>query len=67
MALHALSRCTARILLEEQQDPAVFKNDWEFVRSLAQLGMEERAKGGWYVLPVRISALIQHTEGGLIH
>ncbi|KAJ3523550.1 hypothetical protein NM688_g8710 [Phlebia brevispora] len=47
MALHALSRCTARILLQEQNDEAAFKSDWEFVRSLAQLGMEERAKGGW--------------------
>lgn len=67
MALHALSRCTARILLEEQHDPAVFKSDWEFVRSLAQLGMEERAKGGWCVLTFGISVLIQRTEESLIH
>lgn len=49
MALHALSQCTARILLAEQQDEATFASDWAVVRGLAQLGMEERAKGGWYV------------------
>ena len=34
----------------EQQGEAVFKADWDIVRALAQLGMEERAKGGWCVL-----------------
>ena len=47
MALHALARCTARVLLQEQTDEAAFAADWEFVRALAQLGMEERAKGRW--------------------
>lgn len=49
MALHALSQCTARVLLAEQQDDESFRADWEVVSGLAQLGMEERAKGGWYV------------------
>lgn len=47
MALHALSQCTARVLLAIQQDEATFTADWDVVRSFAQLGMEERAKGGW--------------------
>ncbi|KIP06875.1 hypothetical protein PHLGIDRAFT_30281 [Phlebiopsis gigantea 11061_1 CR5-6] len=47
MALHALAQCTARVLLSEQQDEMTFTSDWEVVRGLAQLGMEERAKGGW--------------------
>lgn len=47
MALHALAQCTARVLLAEQQDAAAFAADWAVVRGLAQLGMEERAKGGW--------------------
>lgn len=49
MALHALSQCTARVLLTYNQDEKAFEEDWEVVRSLAQLGMEERAKGGWCV------------------
>ena len=57
MALHALSQCTARILLSYQNDAGGgsgkadgetgFAEDWEVVRAFAQLGMEERAKGGW--------------------
>ncbi|EKM52389.1 uncharacterized protein PHACADRAFT_148986 [Phanerochaete carnosa HHB-10118-sp] len=47
MALHALAQCTARVLLAEQQDEAAFSADWAVLRGLAQLGMEERAKGGW--------------------
>ncbi|KAH9886713.1 SET domain-containing protein [Cubamyces lactineus] len=47
MALHALSQVTARVLLTYNQDEKAFEEDWEIVRSLAQLGMEERAKGGW--------------------
>ncbi|KAI0354211.1 SET domain-containing protein [Trametes cingulata] len=47
MALHALSQLTARVLLTYNQDEKAFEEDWEVVRSLAQLGMEERAKGGW--------------------
>ncbi|KAI0339117.1 SET domain-containing protein [Trametopsis cervina] len=46
-ALHALSQCTARLLLAEQQDEHMFQEDWNIVSGLAQLGMEERAKGGW--------------------
>lgn len=42
MALHALTQCTARILLAVQQDEAAYKADWEVVKALAQLGMEER-------------------------
>ena len=49
MALHALAQCTARVLLTHEQDKKAFAEDWEVVRALAQLGMEERAKGGWYV------------------
>lgn len=49
MALHALAQFTARVLLTFQQDEQAFSEDWEVVRGLAQLGMEERAKGGWCV------------------
>ena len=49
MALHALAQFTARVLLTFQLDEQAFEEDWEVVRGLAQLGMEERAKGGWYV------------------
>ena len=49
MGLHALAQMTARVLLTFQQDDKLFQEDWEVVRSLAQLGMEERAKGGWCV------------------
>ena len=55
MALHALAQCTARVLLAYQNDGAAakgdgeggFAEDLEVVRAFAQLGMEERAKGGW--------------------
>lgn len=47
MALHALVQCTAKILLDEQQEQTAFDSDWEFVHSLAQLGMEDRARSGW--------------------
>ena len=57
MALHALSQCTARVLMSEQLDDEGFKADWEIVRGLAQLGMEERAKGGWYVFHCRSDAI----------
>ena len=49
MALHALAQCTARVLLADQRDEATLTSDWGVIRALAQLGMEERAKGGWYV------------------
>ncbi|KAH8104125.1 hypothetical protein BXZ70DRAFT_888652 [Cristinia sonorae] len=42
MALHALAQCTARVLLAAQGDGKDFAKDWEVVKSLAQLGMEER-------------------------
>ena len=47
MALHALAQCTARVLLAYNQDGRAFEEDWRVVRALAQLGMEERARGGW--------------------
>ncbi|TFY56063.1 hypothetical protein EVJ58_g7864 [Rhodofomes roseus] len=47
MALHALAQCTARVLLAYQQDEAQAEADWRFVKAMAQLGMEQRAKGGW--------------------
>ncbi|TBU59985.1 SET domain-containing protein [Dichomitus squalens] len=56
MALHALAQMTARVLLTFQQDDKLFAEDWEVVRSLAQLGMEERAKGGWCMRGHRLGA-----------
>ena len=47
MALHALAQCTSRILLAFQRDEAQAEEDWRFLRAMAQLGMEQRAKGGW--------------------
>ncbi|KAJ7585251.1 hypothetical protein C8J56DRAFT_862870 [Mycena floridula] len=44
MALHAIAQVTSRILLAAQQDEALLEADWEFVRGLAELGMEERHK-----------------------
>ena len=44
MALHALAHCTSRILLANQMDEKVLDECMEFVRALAQLGMEERHK-----------------------
>lgn len=44
MALHALIHCTSRLLLADQTSEKAFKEDWEIVRSLAELGMEERHK-----------------------
>ncbi|KAL4254690.1 hypothetical protein ABKN59_004451 [Abortiporus biennis] len=46
MALHALTQCTARVLLANEREED-FKSDWNIVHAFAQLGMEERAKGGW--------------------
>ncbi|KAI0092344.1 SET domain-containing protein [Irpex rosettiformis] len=46
-ALHALAQCTARLLLSEQRDEKELLDDRNIVNGLAQLGMEERAKGGW--------------------
>ncbi|KAI0944631.1 hypothetical protein AcW1_002297 [Taiwanofungus camphoratus] len=47
MALYALVQLTARILLTFQEDESALQEDWSFVRSLAALGMEDRAKGDW--------------------
>ena len=44
-ALHALAQLTSRILLANQlQTDHELKNDWEVVKGLAVLGMEERFK-----------------------
>lgn len=51
MAFHALAQCTSRVLLSEQQGDSAFESDWAVMRGLAQLGMEERVKGGWSVAP----------------
>lgn len=50
MALYALVQLTARILLTFQEDESALQEDWSFVRSLAALGMEDRAKGDWCVI-----------------
>lgn len=42
MALHALAQCMSRILLASQKDEATLRADWEVMRGLAALGMEER-------------------------
>ncbi|KAK7688770.1 hypothetical protein QCA50_008309 [Cerrena zonata] len=46
MALYALTQCTARLLLDYQQDETLFKTELDVTRSFAQLGMEQRAKQG---------------------
>ncbi len=65
MALHALAQCTARLLLAHQQkqgrqragsggggggeEEEGMREDWSVYCALADLGMEERVKGGWCV------------------
>ncbi|KAF8637143.1 hypothetical protein AX17_003047 [Amanita inopinata Kibby_2008] len=45
MALHALTQTTSRILLaNQQQDDFGVDAEWQFVRALAEMGMEERYK-----------------------
>lgn len=44
MALHALTQCTSRVLLANQLSETAFQNDWDVVRGLAELGMEDRFK-----------------------
>ncbi|TFK72380.1 SET domain-containing protein [Pluteus cervinus] len=45
MALHALALTTSRLLLTYNHgDAGEFEKDWHVVKSLAELGMEERAK-----------------------
>ncbi|KAI0056815.1 SET domain-containing protein [Artomyces pyxidatus] len=46
MALHAITQCTARLLLANQSGS--IDEDWKIFRAFAELGMEERAKGSWY-------------------
>jgi hypothetical protein len=45
LAAHALAQCTSRILLDQQQArDDDLESDWEVVKGLAMLGMEERFK-----------------------
>jgi hypothetical protein len=46
MALQALAHCTARLLLAAQQPDAerALDADWKVFASLAELGMEDRAR-----------------------
>jgi hypothetical protein len=67
MALHALAQCTARLLLAHQQkqgrqragissrdsEEEGLREDWSVYCALADLGMEERVKGGWCVCVLR--------------
>jgi hypothetical protein len=48
-AVHALAQCTSRILLANQQGEDALKTDWELVKGLAVLGMEQRFKSTGYV------------------
>ena len=70
MALHALAQCTARLLLAHQQKPGRqragsdgdgniegMREDWSVYCALADLGMEERAKGDWCVCVLSIGLL----------
>jgi|SRR6267154_1435800 len=64
MALYALAQCTARLLLVHQQkqghqrasissrdnEEEGSREDWSMYCALADLGMEERVKGGWCIL-----------------
>ncbi|KAF8262748.1 SET domain-containing protein [Lactarius quietus] len=47
MAFHALTQCAARLLLAQQAGDDALRDDWRVYRALAELGMEERAQGGW--------------------
>ena len=67
MALHALALCTARLLLAYQQkqgrtssresEEEGTREDWSVYCALADLGVEERGKGGWYVCVCVLHAL----------
>jgi hypothetical protein len=46
---HAM--CSARLLLAQQAGDDALRDDWRVYRALAELGMEERAQGGWCVTP----------------
>ncbi|KZV75809.1 SET domain-containing protein [Peniophora sp. CONT] len=50
LGLHALTQCTARLLLDhamQGEDAKTFEDEWKVVNALATLGMEERSKSGW--------------------
>jgi len=54
MALHALAQCTVRLLLTRQQQqgcqlPDGGDEEWRMDSTHADLGMEERARGSWWV------------------
>jgi hypothetical protein len=51
MAFHALTQCAARLLLAQQAGDDALRDDWRVYHALAELGMEERTQGGWYVAP----------------
>ena len=67
MALHALAQCTVWLLLAHQQkhgrqqagisshdnEEERVRKDWSRYCALADLGMEERVKGGWCVRVLR--------------
>ena len=73
MALHVLAQCTARLLLAHQQkqkqgsqragigsrdgEEEGISEDWSVYCALADLGMEERVKGGWCVYVCVLHAL----------
>ena len=71
MALHAHAQCTARLLLAHQQkqgrqragissrysEEKSMREDWSVYCALADLGVEERGKGGWYVCVCVLHAL----------
>ena len=58
MALHALAQLTSRILLVNQYSDS--QADWQVVRGLAELGMEDRFKYSFksYVLVAVFAAHI---------
>ncbi|KAH9969393.1 SET domain-containing protein [Lactifluus volemus] len=54
MALHALTQSAARLLLAHRHstgtsndDEGALRDDWSVYSALAELGMEERARGSW--------------------
>ncbi|KAF9481594.1 SET domain-containing protein [Pholiota conissans] len=44
MALHALTQCTSRVLLSNQYGDAALHSDWDIVKGMAELSLEERFK-----------------------
>lgn len=44
MALHALAHTTSKVLLANQTGEETFRESWELVQALAELGLEERHK-----------------------